>query len=293
MSNHLSAQQINAQYLDMMYNASGKNNKTLQRIRSLWWPSFISDYENRGDECLDSLDSYMEESRSALQLLAHSYANENADSSDPDRRRLLASQFLKSNTGKMFERFIGLCISHSLLMNQSQYSIWPFRADISKVCSYLRTNHFHVGCKLGSREFTTPIDCDLIVFNPLDNSADFYMLSIKSTLKDRFHNVPFWNLMRVCALNDLHSIYADTEIKKLLSRAKYVAACTDLAEEQPDFSNATGPRNLLCLDAALLDGAYVTSSKAVGLGEDDNHFGAHRTAPFYPLTKFTSMMQSS
>lgn len=290
MSDILAPNEINRLYLDMMYCAGGGSDKTLQRIRTLWWPHFVEDYSQRGDECLNSLDIYMGESRADLQRLAQEYAR--TRTSVPDRQRQLASQFLKSNTGKMFERFIGLSIAHSLLESQSPYAIWPFRADLSGVCSYLNKDSFRVGCRLGGVEYITPIDCDLIIFNPLDACADFYMLSIKSTLKDRFHNVPFWNLLRVCALNDLHSIRAEDNVKSLLSKAKYVAACTDLAEEQPDFSNVDGPRNLLCLDAALLDGAYVTSSKATGLGNDENHFGAIRSAPFYPLTRFISMLKT-
>jgi hypothetical protein len=179
------------------------------------------------------------------------------------------------------------------IASKAKYAIWPFRADVVKVCSYLKREQFSVGCKLGDQEYSTPVDCDLIIFNPADECSNFYMLSIKSTLKDRFHNVPFWNLLRVCALNNMHSIYSDSDTKRLLNRARYVAACTDLAEEQPDFSNREGPRNLLCLDAALLDGAYVTSSKAVGLGSDDNHFGSNRSAPFYKLTKFITMLKAN
>jgi hypothetical protein len=66
-----------------------------------------------------------------------------------------------------------------------------------------------------------------------------------------------------------------------LARLKYVAICSDFALEQPDFGTDAGARNLLQIDASLLDGAYVTSSRARGLPTDcTNHLGEVRQHAF-------------
>jgi hypothetical protein len=284
----MNAHEVNTRYLESMTKATAEKEPVLFRVARLWWPHFIKDYETYGLVTLDRLDVYMNESRTQLRTMAEDFASGQLSNRDSDQYRQKVNQFLKSNTGKMFERFIGLSISYALLSNGSKYSIWPFRSDLNSVCPYLHKDNFQIKCKLGEKEYSTAIDCDLIVFPPENPDSTYYMLSIKSTLKDRFHNVPFWNLLRLCAINQTHNLNAENAA--VLSKAKYVAACTDLAEEQPDFSNESGPRNLLCLDAAILDGAYVTSSKAKGLGGDDNHFGESRTNAFYPLSKFLSML---
>jgi hypothetical protein len=138
---------------------------------------------------------------------------------------------------------------------------------------------------------TTFIDADLFAFNPENPDLDVYLISIKSTLKDRFHNVPFWNLLRYAALNNVPTnVKAHNEAR--LRSLKYIAVCSDLAKEQPDFAMEAGPRNLIAIDAALLDGAYVTASKAKGLGQDTLHLGTARKAPFYPLSKFLSHLSA-
>lgn len=264
--------------------------KVLNRVKELWWPHFLDLFAQNQIIAVNELDSAMRISRNELQQLAKEYAFEEIGNRDSNSYRQRISQFLKSNTGKMFERFIGLAIAHYLKENNSEYAIWPFRKDLSEVCNHLSKDKFDIECQLGQTTYNTTIDSDLIVFAPGNPDLDFYMLSIKSTLKDRFHNVPFWNLLRVCATNNIHNLNAVNH--DILSRAKYVAACTDLAEEQPDFASHEGPRNLLCVDAAILDGAYVTSSVAKGLGADNNHFGRSRNEAFYPLSKFVEMLSS-
>jgi hypothetical protein len=284
----MNASEVNNRYLDTMLKADPVKNKVLHRVRELWWPHFIKSFELDPQSSMNQLDLSMNISRTELKNLAEEFAKEKIEDGDLDLIRQRVNQFIKSNTGKMFERFIGLAIAHYLKENNSKYAIWPFRKDLNHVCNYLKKEQFEINCQLGESIYKTAIDSDLIIFSPENRKSNFYMLSIKSTLKDRFHNVPFWNLLRVCAVHNIHNLSAsDLDI---LSRVKYVAACTDLAKEQPDFSNHQGPRNLLCLDAAILDGAYVTSSSAVGLGNDDNHFGKNRSQAFYPLSKFIEML---
>ena len=76
----------------------------------------------------------------------------------------------------------------------------------------------------------------------------------------------------------------------MLKKISYIVICTDLAKEQPDFNNPKGPRELLCIDAALLDGAFVTSKKAKGLGSNENCLGVNRDFPFYKLSSFLKIL---
>lgn len=279
---------INEMYLSSMLNAHETKDPVLYKVAKLWWPHYVEMFNRDPRQALDNLDIFMNFSREKLFELAKIYSQSKISdiSSDAYQQRIV--QFLKSNTGKMFERFIGLAIAYALHHHNSEFSVWPFRSDLKKVCNHLKKEDFEISCRLGDVSYKTNIDSDLIIFSPTNKDLDFYMLSVKSTLKDRFHNVPFWNLLRLCAINNVHNITTSNDY--ILSKAKYVAACTDLAEEQPDFSREDGPRNLLCLDAALLDGAYVSSSRAIGLGYDNNHFGAERNSAFYPLSKFVEML---
>jgi hypothetical protein len=287
-----SASDINKKYLESMLKAP-MSEKSLFRIRELWWESFTSFFDDDPDHIIDNLDICMSFGREALVKKAREHASSKGfdESSAEFIQRI--TQFMKSNTGKMFERFIGLAIAYYLFKKGSKYAIWPFRDDITNVCSFLNKNNFKVHASLFNLNYTIPVDCDLICFNPRSKDADIYMISVKSTLKDRFHNVPFWNLLRLAALkNTPQNLIYDEESKDLLTRAKYVAVCSDLAKEQPDFSKDGGPRNLLCLDAALLDGAYVTASTAKGLGVDNNHLGPTRSAPFFPLSSFVQYLSN-
>lgn len=281
---------INSKYLQLMYDAKdviGK--KALMRIRVLWWDAFIDAFSKDPDHAIDNLDLFMDSGQKKLRIMASEYSQTvGAEAGSPQSIQRI-NQFLKSNTGKMFERFIGLAIAYYLKSKDSDYCVWAFRKDLKDVCKYLEIDNFKVQVDLGKNTYETPIDSDLIIFKPEDNNSNIYLISVKSTLKDRFHNVPFWNLLRLASLAKTPpNLY--TKNDKLLKSVKYIAACSDLAEEQPDFRSESGPRNLLCLDAALLDGAYVTASKARGLGNSGVHLGANRGAPFYPLSKFVQYL---
>ena len=160
---------------------------------------------------------------------------------------------------------------------------------MAEVDARLTREKFTVAKRLGPRQYKTAIDADLIIFSPNQETKPIYMVSIKSTLKDRFHNVPFWNLLRSLATNDtVQDITA--EHRSFLRNVKYISICTDLAEEQPDFAAETGPRNMLCFDAALLDGAYVTASRANGVSASENCIGLERDAPFHRLSAFLAKL---
>jgi hypothetical protein len=277
---------LNSLYLTELQDAGPDT--TLGRIRSLWWPVFLERFSLEGAAVtINSLDSCMDACRDELQQIAIQYARQKGHREGSAKFTQLVSQFLKSNTGKMFERFVGLTLAHCLNSSGSDYCIQPFRSDTLNRCSGFSSDTFEITVRLGETAYTTKIDSDLIAFNPTDNEKPIYMISIKSTLKDRFHNVPFWNILRVISVAGVRDGIRARH-PEILSKMQYIAICTDLAAEQPDFSNAEGPRNLLCLDAALLDGAYVTASTAQGLGTCTNHIGPLRGSPFYPLSAFLS-----
>ena len=261
--------------------------RTLVRIRDLWWDEFESHCDQNGaSESLDQLDSFMEVSRDRLNVLARLHADKKGHSPGTDEYRQAETQFLKSNTGKMFERFVGLALCHALVLADSPYCLLPFRGDTLEHCSGMKMEDLSVKFSFADDSLATSIDADLFAFNAMDPNDEIFLLSIKSTLKDRFHNVPFWNLLRRASLSqDMPDVVAVNP--QVLKHIKYVAICSDLAEEQPDFGTEAGARNLLKIDAALLDGAYVTSSRAKGLPEDcTNHFGNTREHAFYRYSCF-------
>lgn len=285
--NMLVGKDLNQIFLDEMLNAS---KGVLAKVRDLWWQNFLTEIENKGHEVtLDALDISMGNGRDELQSLAKQYAIQNGFKEDTASFTQRCNQFLKSNTGKMFERFIGLALSYCLLSTESGYCVLPFRNDMIPHCHNTTPDHYKVNVRLGGGIYTTKIDSDLFCFNPTNPDLDIYLISIKSTLKDRFHNVPFWNLLRLSCISQLIPNMTAQD-NNFLSRLKYVAVCSDLALEQPDFTSQEGPRNLLALDASLLDGAYVSASRAVGLGNDTNHIGFERQSPFYPLSFFFNML---
>lgn len=288
----LSATEINELYLSRMKSAESQSDgKTLAKIRDFWWPSFIESYNDNPTFSLNNLDVFMDSGRKKMDAAAHEFAESKGFlAGSPDYVQRI-TQFMKSNTGKMFERFVGLALSHHLLQTGSAYCVWGFSNELSKFSELLSPSEFNVSIKQGNSTFNINIDADLLIFNPVVPDDFVYMVSIKSTLKDRFHNVPFWNLLRVLSLSD------DTDLSKRvvaansvrLAACKYVAICSDLAKEQPDFAGES-PRNLLSFDAALLDAAYVSSSKAAKLKSSANHFGFGRDYPFSPLSNFFSAL---
>ena len=119
---------INGQYLRMMNTAP--QDSVLARVRDIWWEPYIQTYQDSGATSLDSLDLCMDRSRARLNEMAQAYARQKVPAGTGSRFTLYVNQFLKSNTGKMFERFVGLCIAHHLKTSNSDYCIWPFRDDM-------------------------------------------------------------------------------------------------------------------------------------------------------------------
>ena len=262
----------------------------LGRIRDLWWDGFVECHAREGPETtLDKLDVFMSDGRDRLQAMAQAHADASESPSTP-RHTLLVNQFLKSNTGKMFERFIALALAYSLERVDSAYCVQPFRAKEIKNAPGLCRDDFKVTFKFGDGTLYTHIDADVFAFNPNDREAEVFMISVKSTLKDRFHNVPFWNLLRRAAVSkDFPEVVAGN--LAVLDRLRYVAVCSDLAAEQPDFGTDAGARNLLQVDASLLDGAYVTSSRARGLpNECTDSLGDIRAHAFFRYSCFYKVL---
>lgn len=275
------ARRLNKMYLDEM--SSAKPDTTLGRVRDVWWPSFLADYASRGPASLDACDVPMVSQKEKFQAVANAYANEKADPGTL-KHGVAYNQFIKSNIGKMFERFSALVLAQALMDADAPYCILPFKDEFIRHVVGKSRRSFRVDFKFGDGTLHTDIDADVFAFSPTDPSADIFMMSMKSTLKDRFHNVAFWNLLRRAAVSDDFPEVVPAD-RTTLEKIKYVAVCSDFAEEQPDFGTDAGARNLLQVDASLLDGAYVTSSKARGLPRDcANHLGAVRQHAFYPYS---------
>lgn len=283
----IEAKAINAKYLAKMQNATETSEKAFYRIREFWWPHFISSFSTAPRQTLDQLDLCMDAGQAQLRQVATNHATNLGFAANSPEHIQRVTQVLKSNTGKMFERLIALSIAHALHTFDSDYCVWSFTADLAEITNVINKDELVVSVKLLGASYQTAIDADFLIFDPNNADADYFLVSIKSTLKDRFHNVPFWNLLRHIAITKALSNVTPADVDAL-KRPKYIAVCSDLAEEQPDFSATSGPRNMLCLDAALLDGAYVTASRAKGLGGTGTHLGHDRSAPFFPLNTLIS-----
>lgn len=281
------AQEVSRLFIQTM-EREGLDN-VLGKIREIWWPSYLERFLAEGvGPTLDSLDSCMDRGRALFERKAEEYAfsRHNVKTQEFEQAR---SQFIKSNTGKMFEKFVGLALAHALMQADSNYCVAPFSAPFLRHCKGIGRKDFEVDARLGAASFTTRVDGDLFAFNPDHPEGEIHLISMKSTLKDRFHNVAFWNLLRLGAISNVESsLVARNE--QLLRRLRYVAVCSDLAKHQKDFGTDTGARNLLCFDAALLDGAYVTAAAAKGLGKSKNHFGPERDRAFYPLSSYYDLL---
>ena len=276
------ARKLNETHLSQL--ESGKA-KGFARIRTLWWESFLQGIEKLGPmAAIDHLDAFMDSGRSGLLEMAAQYASSKHGNADAAKLAQLQTQVLKSNTGKMFERFVGLAVSYVLHQLDAPVCVLPFVTPLLKHCTGLTRDHFNVQVRLGANTLGTHIDADLFAFNPDEPDREISLISVKSTLKDRFHNVPFWNLIRRAALcrRELPEIRATDP--GALQRCRYVAICSDLAKEQPDFGTEAGARNLLQVDAALLDGAYVTALRAKGVAAKGKHLGHDRDAAFFRLS---------
>lgn len=260
------------------------------RIYKFWWSHFLMSIEQNGiDKTLNTLDKCMTLGNADFLTSATKYASTQGFENNSGKYIQVYNQYVKSNTGKMFERFAGLALAYSLQKSQSDYCIVQFNSENVSYCHGLQIKDFEVEVVLGKKKLPTHIDADLIAFNPTNSDSDIFLISVKSTLKDRFHNVPFWNLLRRAAvLSQFKTVKASN--KKLLEKIKYIAICSDLAKEQPDFASQAGPRNMLCVDAALLDGAFVSASNAQGLGRDKGKIGQDRLSAFYPLNSFYRLL---
>ena len=148
---------------------------------------------------MNALDSFMDKGRQQMLKMAADYAKEKHGDADIAKSVQLQTQVLKSNTGKMFERFVGLAIAYALHELDAPYCIIPFSEPFLKRFTGFTRENFAVSVKLGAKSIETHIDADLCAFNPENIGGEFFMVSVKSTLKDRFHNVPFWNLLRARA----------------------------------------------------------------------------------------------
>jgi hypothetical protein len=259
----------------------------LGRIRDLWWPEYLALVGRVGlKAALNSLDECMFAVQDRFMQMARDFALDRGHGAGTNEFRISETQFVKSNLGKMFERFCGLALAYALAETDGRYCIQPFRAVELAACQQLSRERFMVGVVFGDGHLFTPIDADLFAYNPMDDDDELFLISVKSTLKDRFHNVPFWNLLRRAAVS---GDFADIEPadRELLARVRYVAICSDIALEQPDFRTDAGARNLLQIDAALLDCAYVASGRARGLPNDClAQLGEVRQHAFYRFACF-------
>ena len=278
----------NLSYLAEGQTYGGTNSVVVERINRLWWPNYLTMASKNRKDAINKLDLAMG-GPGPLRNEARSFCLESGEIEGTPRFIQRFNQFLKSNTGKMFERLIIFSISENLLHHDSDFVCLPYVKSVKELMSE-DPNIFNINVTLGEKNFFSDLDADAVVFNPenpLDN--EIYFLTMKSTLKDRLHSAIFLNLLRYVALGDSQERVTSNS-PEILHRLNYVLVCTVLAEEQPDLNSEDGPICMIGLDVALLDGAFVTGDTVKAVGNEGPFFGKGRSHPFHWLSRFIDML---
>ena len=194
---------------------------------------------------------------------------EQPDASEEEKAKLRQKrmQAVKSNAGKIFERYVGYAIARALV--GTGWAVWHNSRDAKRVFGFDPREWLTVTKEFGDNTVTVDIEGDLLIARPNDEHGSLVLLSVKSSLKDRLHNVPMWNLVKEIALDDGMSRKLGLTARNpdKLRRVVYCLACSDIAEEQRDLD--VDPRAKIKFDVALLDYAFasVASPDATHLSE--------------------------
>lgn len=222
---------------------------------------------------IDALDHLGEIIRKAypqvLEDIKVRYPEEGVEQKVADKNRQSLMQSVKSNAGKVFERYVGYAVARAL--HGTGWAIWHNTASAEKALGIKPSDWLKVTKKYGEKEVTIEIEGDLLIAMPGKEDGFLILLSVKTSLKDRFHNVALWNLVKVIAADDemAEKIGIKAVNKEKLQKVIYCVAASDIAEEQKDL--AEEPRKKIKFDAALLDYAFAAVDAdhlASTLGDD-------------------------
>jgi len=198
------------------------------------------------------------------------------------------NNWIKSNAGKIFERLVGFSLANALV--GTNFAIWPFRNDAHSKVGFGPEDTL-VNVEAAGEQLSTPIEADFVATRiPNSQDSPILLISVKSTLKDRFHMVGFWKLLLDVSVSPVVRPEITASNSTRLSRCKYVVVCTDIAEEQPDLAHE--PRNLIKIDAAVLDFAFASlGPEATFLGVDFGRDEGGRNHIFHRLSAIVDLIR--
>lgn len=164
-------------------------------------------------------------------------------------------QAVKSNAGKIFERYVGYALATAL--QGTEWAVWHNRRDAKTLLGFDPSQHLLITKQFEDEEIAVEIEGDLLIARPGDPDSPIILFSIKSTLKERLHNVTMWQLAKNIALDPDMSKKMGLVAKNpsKLERVLYCLACSDTAQEQPDL--AKEPRRKIKFDVSFLDYAFA------------------------------------
>lgn len=260
----LNSDQINDEYIKSLREAPGVIFQRLERhiaprhkrkideltLAGVNQPAFQA-LDHMGDVLLDAYSDVKSEIRQA-QIDKH------GATPDPQKLEQSVMQGVKSNAGKIFERYVGYGLA--IALRGTGWAVWHNRQDASEVFGYNTSEYLQVALEFNGEEICIDIEGDILIARPNEPESPLIVVSIKSTLKDRLHNVALWGLVKKVAADPVASKAVGLRAvhPEKLSKVIYVLACADTAQEQTDL--ASTPRRKIQFDVALLDFAFAALS---------------------------------
>ncbi len=251
------ADDVNAAYLDSLVQSSGVVFQRLQRFVAPLHQQQIRALREAGETrpAIKALDCLSD-------VFLEAYPAVKADIDATATSEQSARQAVKSNAGKIFERYVGYALATAL--TGTGWAVWHNRQDAKDWLGLDPADYLSITKVFEDEEIPVDIEGDLLITRPGDEDSPLMVVSIKSTLKDRLHNVTMWQLAKDIALDPHLSKKLSLTAKnpEKLARVIYCLACADTAQEQPDL--AAEPRRKIKFDVSFLNYAFaaVASNEA-------------------------------
>jgi hypothetical protein len=259
----LTADEINNAYLADLEKAEGLVFTRLKRFVAPRHEKKIKTFINKGEEhpaikALDFLGNILQEAYPEVQADIETEIPIPANADDKVRTKLEQSrrQAVKSNAGKIFERYVGYALAKAL--QGTGWAVWHNRQDAKEKLGFAPSEYLSIVKQLkDNEEIAVEIEGDLLISRPGVPDYPLIVVSIKSTLKDRLHNVTMWQLAKNISLDENMSKKLGLVAKnpQKLNRVYYCLACADIAQEQRDLQ--TTPRRKIKFDVSFLDFAFA------------------------------------
>lgn len=260
----LTADEINKAYLADLEKADGLVFTRLKRFVAPRHEEKIKTFIDEGEEypaikALDFLGNILLEAYPEVQADIETENPLPDDTDDKARIKLVEQsrrQAVKSNAGKIFERYVGYALAKAL--QGTRWAVWHNRKDAKEKFGFVPSEYLSIVKQLkGNEEIDVEIEGDLLISRPGVPDYPLIVISIKSTLKDRLHNVTMWQLAKNISLDENMSKTLGLVAKnpQKLRRVYYCLACADIAQEQRDLQ--TTPRRKIKFDVSFLDFAFA------------------------------------